>query len=42
MPTLMRPLVATVPLPVFACELASAKGHGVAQPRNLGKSVTVE
>jgi glucosamine--fructose-6-phosphate aminotransferase (isomerizing) len=41
-PTLMQPLVATVPLQVFACELATVKGHDVDQPRNLAKSVTVE
>ena len=41
-PTLMEPLVATVPLQVFACEMATAKGHDVDQPRNLAKSVTVE
>jgi glucosamine--fructose-6-phosphate aminotransferase (isomerizing) len=41
-PSLMQPLVATVPLQVFACELADAKGHDVDQPRNLAKSVTVE
>ncbi len=41
-PALMQPLVATVPLQVFACELATAKGHDVDQPRNLAKSVTVE
>ncbi|ACY99800.1 glutamine--fructose-6-phosphate transaminase (isomerizing) [Thermomonospora curvata] len=41
-PTLLQPLVATVPLQVFSCELASAKGHDVDQPRNLAKSVTVE
>ncbi len=41
-PTLMAPLVATVPLQVFACELATVKGHDVDQPRNLAKSVTVE
>ncbi len=40
--TLLQPLVATVPLQVFACELASLKGHDVDQPRNLAKSVTVE
>ncbi|MGW4651762.1 glutamine--fructose-6-phosphate transaminase (isomerizing) [Kitasatospora sp. NPDC004289] len=39
---LFQPLVATVPLQVFACELATAKGHEVDQPRNLAKSVTVE
>lgn len=41
-PTLMQPLVATVPLQVFACAMATAKGHDVDQPRNLAKSVTVE
>ncbi|GAB3676382.1 glutamine--fructose-6-phosphate transaminase (isomerizing) [Angustibacter aerolatus] len=41
-PTLLAPLVTTVPLQVFACELALAKGHDVDQPRNLAKSVTVE
>jgi glutamine---fructose-6-phosphate transaminase (isomerizing) len=41
-PTLLQPIVATVPLQVFACELAAAKGHDVDQPRNLAKSVTVE
>ena len=41
-PTLMQPLLATVPLQVFACEMATAKGHDVDQPRNLAKSVTVE
>jgi glucosamine--fructose-6-phosphate aminotransferase (isomerizing) len=41
-PTLLQPLVATIPLQVFACELATAKGHDVDQPRNLAKSVTVE
>ncbi|MVO83689.1 glutamine--fructose-6-phosphate transaminase (isomerizing) [Streptomyces sp. p1417] len=39
---LLAPLVATVPLQVFACELALARGHEVDQPRNLAKSVTVE
>ena len=41
-PTLMQPLVSTVPLQVFACAMATAKGHDVDQPRNLAKSVTVE
>ncbi|MEU6340578.1 glutamine--fructose-6-phosphate transaminase (isomerizing) [Streptomyces sp. NPDC046977] len=40
--TLLQPLVATVPLQVFACELATARGNEVDQPRNLAKSVTVE
>ena len=42
LPTLLQPLVATVPLQVFACALADAKGLDVDQPRNLAKSVTVE
>jgi glutamine---fructose-6-phosphate transaminase (isomerizing) len=41
-PTLLAPLVTVVPLQVFACELAQAKGLDVDQPRNLAKSVTVE
>ena len=41
-PTLLQPMVATVPLQLFACELATVKGHDVDQPRNLAKSVTVE
>jgi glucosamine--fructose-6-phosphate aminotransferase (isomerizing) len=41
-PTLLSPLVTTVPLQVLACEIATARGHDVDQPRNLAKSVTVE
>lgn len=41
-PTLMQPLVAVVPLQVFAAEMAKVKGLDVDQPRNLAKSVTVE
>ncbi len=41
-PTLMQPILAAVPLQVFACALATAKGFDVDQPRNLAKSVTVE
>ncbi|MFF0220633.1 glutamine--fructose-6-phosphate transaminase (isomerizing) [Streptomyces sp. NPDC004629] len=41
-PALLQPMVATVPLQVFACELATARGNEVDQPRNLAKSVTVE
>ena len=40
--TLMQPLVATIPLQMFACEVATLKGYDVDQPRNLAKSVTVE
>src|SRR3954471_21106980 len=41
-PTLLAPLVTTVPLQILACEIAAARGHDVDQPRNLAKSVTVE
>jgi glutamine---fructose-6-phosphate transaminase (isomerizing) len=37
-----EPILAVVPLHIFAMELASAKGLDVDQPRNLAKSVTVE
>jgi glutamine---fructose-6-phosphate transaminase (isomerizing) len=37
-----EPLLAVVPLHIFALELATAKGLDVDQPRNLAKSVTVE
>lgn len=40
--TLLQPVVAVVPMQLFACELATALGHDVDQPRNLAKSVTVE
>ena len=40
--TLLQPLLATVPLQIFACAMAAAKGYDVDQPRNLAKSVTVE
>jgi glucosamine--fructose-6-phosphate aminotransferase (isomerizing) len=39
---LLQPVVATVPLQVFACEMAASRGFDVDQPRNLAKSVTVE
>ncbi len=41
-PTLLQPLVAVIPLQLFACQLATLMGHDVDQPRNLAKSVTVE
>jgi glucosamine--fructose-6-phosphate aminotransferase (isomerizing) len=41
-PTLLQPLVSTVPLQVFAAEIAQARGYDVDKPRNLAKSVTVE
>ncbi len=40
--TLLQPMAAIIPLQLFACELATVKGHDVDQPRNLAKSVTVE
>ena len=39
---LFQPVLATVPLQVFAYEIALARGTDVDQPRNLAKSVTVE
>jgi glucosamine--fructose-6-phosphate aminotransferase (isomerizing) len=39
---LFEPLLAVIPLQIFAMELSSAKGLDVDQPRNLAKSVTVE
>ncbi|NGP09322.1 glutamine--fructose-6-phosphate transaminase (isomerizing) [Rhodococcus sp. 14C212] len=41
-PTLLQPLLSTVPLQVFAAEVAQARGYDVDKPRNLAKSVTVE
>jgi glucosamine--fructose-6-phosphate aminotransferase (isomerizing) len=41
-PTLLQPLVATVPLQVLAAEIACARGYDIDKPRNLAKSVTVE
>ncbi len=41
-PALFQPVLATVPLQVFAYEMAVARGNDVDQPRNLAKSVTVE
>ena len=40
--SLFQPVLATVPLQVFAYEIAVARGTDVDQPRNLAKSVTVE
>ena len=36
------PLVATVPLQLFAYHVADLRGTDIDQPRNLAKSVTVE
>ncbi len=41
-PTLLQPLVATVPLQVLSAEIARSRGYDVDKPRNLAKSVTVE
>ena len=41
-PTLLQPLLSTVPLQVFAAEVAQTRGYDVDKPRNLAKSVTVE
>jgi glucosamine--fructose-6-phosphate aminotransferase (isomerizing) len=40
--TLFQPLLATIPLQVFAAGVAQARGYDVDKPRNLAKSVTVE
>ncbi len=39
---LLQPLVNTIPLQLFAYEIAVALGRDVDRPRNLAKSVTVE
>jgi glucosamine--fructose-6-phosphate aminotransferase (isomerizing) len=39
---LLSPLVAVVPLQIFAEEVARLRGHNVDRPRNLAKVVTVE
>ena len=41
-PPLLSPIVANVPLQLFAYAVARAKGLNVDQPRNLAKTVTVE
>lgn len=41
-PTLLQPMVSTVPLQVFAATVAQTRGYDVDKPRNLAKSVTVE
>ena len=42
LPSLLQPLVATVPLQVLAAEIARTRGYDIDKPRNLAKSVTVE
>jgi glucosamine--fructose-6-phosphate aminotransferase (isomerizing) len=41
-PTLLSPLLSTIPLQALAAEIAQARGFDVDKPRNLAKSVTVE
>ncbi|HEU5230248.1 MAG TPA: glutamine--fructose-6-phosphate transaminase (isomerizing) [Ktedonobacteraceae bacterium] len=41
-PEVLSPLLATIPLQLFAYHTAVARGCNVDQPRNLAKSVTVE
>jgi glutamine---fructose-6-phosphate transaminase (isomerizing) len=41
-PTMIAPMVATVPLQMLAYHVADLRGSDVDQPRNLAKSVTVE
>ena len=38
----LYPILATIPLQLFAYEMAVARGCDVDKPRNLAKSVTVE
>ena len=38
----LSPITTSVPLQLFAREIASARGYDVDQPRNLAKAVTVE
>ncbi|SEH54237.1 glutamine--fructose-6-phosphate transaminase [Mycolicibacterium rutilum] len=40
--TLFQPLLAVIPMQVFAAGVAQARGYDVDKPRNLAKSVTVE
>jgi glucosamine--fructose-6-phosphate aminotransferase (isomerizing) len=39
---LLTPILAAMPLQIFAYEMAVRRGADVDQPRNLAKSVTVE
>ena len=41
-PDLLTPILAVMPLQIFAYEMAVRRGADVDQPRNLAKSVTVE
>ncbi|HEX8079540.1 MAG TPA: glutamine--fructose-6-phosphate transaminase (isomerizing) [Jatrophihabitans sp.] len=41
-PTLLSPLLTTIPLQALAAEIAQCRGFDVDKPRNLAKSVTVE
>ena len=41
-PTLLSPLVFSIPMQLFAYHVAEVRGCDVDQPRNLAKSVTVE
>ncbi|MBD8506427.1 glutamine--fructose-6-phosphate transaminase (isomerizing) [Hoyosella sp. G463] len=41
-PTLLQPLLSTIPLQIFAAQVAQTRGYDVDKPRNLAKSVTVE
>ena len=41
-PTLLAPLVTTIPLQFLSAEIARARGFDIDKPRNLAKSVTVE
>jgi glucosamine--fructose-6-phosphate aminotransferase (isomerizing) len=41
-PEILTPILATIPLQLFAYHMAVLNGRDVDKPRNLAKSVTVE
>jgi glucosamine--fructose-6-phosphate aminotransferase (isomerizing) len=41
-PEILSPILAAIPLQLFAYHIAALNGRDVDQPRNLAKSVTVE
>lgn len=41
-PEMLTPILAAIPLQLFAYESAALRGHDIDKPRNLAKSVTVE
>jgi glucosamine--fructose-6-phosphate aminotransferase (isomerizing) len=41
-PELISPILAVIPLQLFAYHVAALRGEHIDQPRNLAKTVTVE